>query len=61
MVGLHDSFLSPRSTKEEFQDAIATLAAREIPMLVKIKAATDLMDEMGIPDDERQPWLDALG
>jgi hypothetical protein len=60
MVGLHESFLSPRSTKEEFQDAIAALAAQEIPMPAKIKAATDLMDEMSIPQDERQPWLDAL-
>lgn len=60
MVGLHDSFLSPRSTKEEFQDAIAALAAQEIPMPAKIKAAIDLMDEMSIPQDERQPWLDAL-
>jgi len=60
MVGIHDGFLSPRSSMEEFQEAIAALAAQEIPIEAKVKAANALMEEMAMPQADRQAWLEAL-
>jgi hypothetical protein len=60
MVGFHSAFLSPQSTKEAFQDAIAAIANLDLPLKTKVAQATQLMEIHGIPEDERGPWLDAF-
>jgi hypothetical protein len=60
MVGIHDAFLSPQSTKEQFQEAMAILSMKNIPTDEKVKAAHGLMDEMGMPQEDRVAWLEAL-
>jgi len=60
MVGFHDAFLSPQSTKEAFQDAIAAIANLDISTKEKVAQATILMDTHGIPEADRAPWLMAF-
>jgi hypothetical protein len=60
MVGFHDAFLSPQSTKEAFQDAIAAIAKLDMSDKEKVLQAIALMDTHGIPEAERGPWLDAI-
>jgi len=61
MVGFHEGFLTPKSTKEEFQDTIAEIAANiNISDKEKIDQAIILMNSIKMPEEERQAWLDAF-
>jgi hypothetical protein len=61
LVGFHESFLSPQSSKELFQDKIALLAANAtISLEEKIKEVLLAMDEHQIPEAERSAWIEAL-
>jgi hypothetical protein len=60
MVGFHDAFLSPQSEKEQFQNAMATIANKDVATDTKITEAQILMDSYGIAESERSAWLDAF-
>jgi hypothetical protein len=46
---------------EYFQNTIALIAGNiHAPMSTKILQAKALMDEMKMPEEEREAWLDAL-
>ena len=61
LVGFHESFLSPQSSKEQFQDKIASLAADvTLSLEEKIKETVIAMDEHQIPEIERAAWIEAL-
>ena len=61
LVGFHESFLSPQSSKEMFQDRIAALAADlTLSLEEKIKMTVKAMDEHQVPEAERAAWIEAL-
>jgi hypothetical protein len=61
MVGFHEGFLTPKSTKEEFQDTISNIAANEnISVKEKTEQAIILMNSINMPEEERTAWLEAF-
>lgn len=60
LVGFDAQFKSPQSLKESLQEALAYISTLEEPVESKILKATQLMDELELPQEERQVWLDAF-
>jgi hypothetical protein len=60
LVGFDEKIKPPSSSKQYFQEQIAALSQKDLANDEKIKLATELMDEIGMPQDERQPWLEAF-
>ena len=61
MVGFHEGFLTPKSTKEEFQDTISNIAANNnISVKEKTEQAIILMNSINMPEEERTAWLEAF-
>jgi hypothetical protein len=61
MVGFHEGFLTPKSTKEDFQDKMANIAANgNISVKEKTEQAIILMNSINMPEEEREAWLDAF-
>ena len=59
--GFDDRFGSQISRMEYFQNNIALIAENDLaPREAKIQHAVKLMDEMGMPEEEREAWLEAL-
>ena len=60
LVGFDAKFKSPQSLKESLQEALAYISTLEEPVESKIVKATQIMDELELPQEERQGWLDAF-
>ena len=61
MVGFHEGFLTPKSTKEEFQETISNIAANDnISIKEKTEQAIILMNSINMPEEERTAWLEAF-
>jgi hypothetical protein len=60
LVGFDETIKPPSSTKQYFQEKIANLSRKNLPTEEKIRLATELMDEVELPQDERTPWLEAF-
>lgn len=60
LVGFDAQFKSPQSMKESLQNALAYISMQDDPLPEKIEKATTVMDEMDVPQEERQAWLDAF-
>jgi hypothetical protein len=61
MVGFHEGFLTPKSSKEEFQDSIAKISEnKNISVKEKIQQTIILMNSINMPEEERQDWLEAI-
>lgn len=61
MVGFDPEFTCSLSPMEYFQNTIALIAGNiHAPQSTKILQAKALMDEMKMPEEEREPWLEAL-
>ena len=60
MVGFHEEFLSPRNSKEEFQDRMAEIGRALGTVEMKIAEARQVMDQYGLPEEEREAWLEAF-
>ena len=60
LVGFDETIKPPSSTKQYFQEKIASLSQKNLPTEEKIRIATELMDEVELPQDERAPWLEAF-
>jgi hypothetical protein len=60
LVGFDETIKPPSSTKQYFQEQIASLSRKNLPTEEKIRLATELMDEVELPQDERTPWLEAF-
>lgn len=60
LVGFDETIKPPSSTKQYFQERIADLSRKDLPTDEKIRLATELMDEVELPQDERAPWLEAF-
>jgi hypothetical protein len=59
LVGFDDEFKS-NINKEYFQNNMSLIANSTAPLPLKIEQATKLMDEFGMPEAERGPWLEAF-
>ena len=60
MVGFHDAFNPPLSPKEILQNKMSASAMRDGPLDDKIKEAMEVFEEVKLPEEERQVWLDSL-
>ena len=61
LVGFDPEFTSSLSPKEYFQNNIALIYENiHASLEAKIQQAKALMDEIGMPEEERQAWLDAF-
>lgn len=60
LIGFDEQFKTEISPKESFQNSMALLANSDTSMESKIDQATKLMDELQMPLEERQVWLDAF-
>lgn len=59
-VGFDETFKSPASPNEMLQTRLAEIAQLKLRPETKLAKAKDVMDELGIPEAERAPWLEAL-
>ena len=59
-VGFDENFKSPASPNEMLQAQLAEIAQLKLRTEVKLAKAKTVMDELGIPEAERAPWLEAL-
>ena len=59
-VGFDEAFKSPASPNEMLQEQIAVIANLKLRPELKLAKAKTVMDELGIPEAERAPWLEAL-
>lgn len=59
-VGFDETFKSPASLGEVLQTRIAAIAEMKLSPKHKVAKATAVMEELGIPEADRAPWLEAL-
>lgn len=59
-VGFDERFVNAESVQGSLQDKMANISLLEISAEEKIMAAKQIMDEMKIPVESQQVWLDAL-
>jgi hypothetical protein len=59
-VGFDENFKSPASPNEMLQTQLAEIAQLKLRPELKLAKAKTVMDELGIPEAERAPWLEAL-
>jgi hypothetical protein len=60
LVGFDEAFVPQISQMEYFQNNIAKIAESKAPMSFRIEQAKKLMDDIKMPQDEREAWLEAL-
>lgn len=60
-VGFDDAFANSLSPMEYFQNTIALISESAAPLDIRIEQAKKLMDDMNMPEEDRTPWIDALG
>jgi hypothetical protein len=60
LVGFDKDFKPELSVKEILQDSLSKIAAGDEPNAVKVEKAIAVMDQLSLPNDERQAWLDAF-
>jgi hypothetical protein len=60
LVGFDDSFKPVVSTGELLQQKLAAIAERDIQVEYKVGEAWSIFDELGIPIEERNAWIEAF-
>jgi len=60
LSGFEDDFSNNMSPMQYFQINIALISNKDAPLSFKIENAIKLMDEVQMPVDDRQVWLDAF-
>ena len=61
LIGFDDDFKSKISPMEYFQNNMALISQNALaPMAFKLEHARKLMDEIGMPEEQRGAWLEAL-
>lgn len=60
LVGYDDAFKPQVSLGEMLQQRMAAIAAEDIDTLLKVERAWFAMDEMGVPMEERNAWIEAM-
>lgn len=60
MVGFDDAFQPPVSWKDVIGDKLALISRTDAPLPDKVTAATQMMNELQVPEEERRVWIEAL-
>jgi hypothetical protein len=60
MVGFDSAFAPPVSQGEILQNKMAALAAMSVEADVRVAYARAFMNELGMPEGDQAPWLEAL-
>lgn len=60
LVGFNLKFISPQNIMERFQEQIAEISKKETSIDYKISETILIMNEIEMPQEERQVWLDAF-
>ena len=60
MVGFDSAFAPPVSRGEILQNKMAALAAMSVEADVRVAYARAFMNELGMPEGDQAPWLEAL-
>ena len=60
LVGFDEKFQPQVSIQETFQNSMVAISQSSLPLDKKIEQAKKVMEDMNIPIQERQDWLDAL-
>lgn len=60
LVGYDETFKTPLTAGEKLQHAMAVLAEEDISIPHKVVKAWKVMEELGIPEDERMDWIEAF-
>ena len=60
LVGFDEAFKPAVPIGEILQQRIAAIAAEDTDLLLKVEAAWKAMDELNVPHDERDAWIEAL-
>ena len=60
LIGFDEQFKNSVSPKEYFQNNISLIAKSSVPMPFKLEQAKRLMDDIEMPEEERQVCLEAL-
>jgi hypothetical protein len=60
LVGFDSKFISPQGIMERFRDQISEIASKDISIEAKISETILIMNEIEMPQEERQVWLDAF-
>lgn len=60
LVGFDEAFKPQISFKETFQNTMAQISQMDVEEDEKVRLATKAMDELDVPLEERQVWLDAF-
>lgn len=60
LIGFDEQFKNSVSPKEYFQNNISLIAKSQVPMAFKLEQAKRLMDDIKMPEEERQLWLEAF-
>ena len=61
LIGFDDDFKSKITPMEYFQNNMALISQNTLaPMTFKLEHARKLMDDIGMPEEQRAAWIDAL-
>ena len=60
LAGFDDAFAPEKSIGEKTQELFAALAAKECSLLEKVAEGVRGLRTFGVPEDEWEPWIDAL-
>ena len=60
LAGFDDAFAPELTTAEKVQNLFAALSAKECSLLEKVAEGVQNLRKWGVPEDEWEPWIDAL-
>jgi hypothetical protein len=60
LVGFDSKFISPQGIMERFREKISEIAAKDISIESKVSETILIMNEIEMPQEDRQVWLDAF-
>jgi len=60
LSGFDSNFISSVSIMERFREQISDISTKDLSIEDKIKEANFIMDEIDMPLEERQTWIDAF-
>jgi hypothetical protein len=59
-AGFDDAFAPEKSVAEKVQEMFAALSAKECGLLEKVAEGVQGLRKLKVPEDEWEPWIDAL-
>jgi hypothetical protein len=60
MAGFDEAFAPEKSVAEKVQEVFAALSAKKCGLLEKVAEGLRELRKLNVPEDEWEPWIDAL-